>query len=108
MASSEPVDIDGDGTGDGDYEWGDDLMNDLEGRFNQLREFDKTLDESRDETIVNMATSTKNALKETTTELVANQIYDKLKSVQSALSDLLTTSAKHGTFSGPSMKRGLN
>ena len=29
------------------------------------------------------------------------------KSVQSALSDLLTTSATHGTFSRPSMKRGL-
>ena len=28
-------------------------------------------------------------------------------SVQSALSDLLTTSAKHGTFSRPSTKRGL-
>ena len=31
----------------------------------------------------------------------------KRKSVQSALSDLLTTSATHGTFSRPSMKRGL-
>ena len=31
----------------------------------------------------------------------------KLKSVQSALSDLLTTSATHGTFSRPSTKRGL-
>ena len=30
-----------------------------------------------------------------------------VKSVQSALSDLLTTSAKHGTFSRPSTKRGL-
>ena len=30
-----------------------------------------------------------------------------LKSVQSALSDLLTTSATHGTFSCPSTKRGL-
>ena len=28
-------------------------------------------------------------------------------SVQSALSDLLTTSATHGTFSRPSTKRGL-
>ena len=34
--------------------------------------------------------------------------HDKqVKSVQSALSDLLTTSAEHGTFSGPSTKRGL-
>ena len=31
----------------------------------------------------------------------------KLKSVQSALSDLLTTSATHGTFSRRSTKRGL-
>ena len=31
----------------------------------------------------------------------------KIKSVQSALSDLLTTSATHGTFSRPSTKRGL-
>ena len=30
-----------------------------------------------------------------------------LKSVQSALSELLTTSATHGTFSRPSTKRGL-
>ena len=29
-----------------------------------------------------------------------------VKSVQSALSDLLTTSATHGTFSRPSTKRG--
>ena len=35
--------------------------------------------------------------------------YDEqsIKSVQSALSDLLTTSATHGTFSRPSTKRGL-
>ena len=30
-----------------------------------------------------------------------------VKSIQSALSDLLTTSATHGTFSRPSTKRGL-
>ena len=34
-------------------------------------------------------------------------VYFTLKSVQSALSDLLTTSATHGTFSRPSTKRGL-
>ena len=32
---------------------------------------------------------------------------EEVKSVQSALSDLLTTSATHGTFSRPSRKRGL-
>ena len=31
----------------------------------------------------------------------------QLKSVQSALSDLLSTSAMHGTFSRPSTKHGL-
>ena len=31
----------------------------------------------------------------------------EVKSVQSALSDLLTTSATYGTFSRPSTKRGL-
>ena len=61
MALWEPVDIDRVGTGDEDYEWGDNLMNNLERRFNQLRQFNKTLDESRDETIINMTTSTKNA-----------------------------------------------
>ena len=53
-------------------------MNDLERRFNQLRQFNKTFDENRDETIINVTTSTKNALKEATTELVANQKDDKL------------------------------
>ena len=37
MASWEPVDIDPDGTGDDKYEWDDDLMSDLERRFNQLK-----------------------------------------------------------------------
>ena len=36
-----------------------------------------------------------------------NILYKKVKSVQSALSDLLTTSATHGTFPRPSTKRGL-
>ena len=31
----------------------------------------------------------------------------KVKSIQSALSDLLTTSAAHGMFSRPSTKHGL-
>ena len=34
-------------------------------------------------------------------------IHFNVKSVQSALSDLLTTSATHGTFSRSSRKRGL-
>ena len=34
-------------------------------------------------------------------------IHFNVKSVQTALSDLLTTSSTYGTFSGPSTKRGL-
>ena len=78
MTSWEPVDIDLDGTGDDEFEWDDDLMNDLERRFNQLRQFNKTLDESRDEDLIDITTSTKDALEHDTVELVANQIYDKL------------------------------
>ena len=73
----EPVDIDRDSTGDEHYEWGDDLMNDLEIRFNRLRQFNKTLNESHDKKLINVTTNTKNALKHDTIELVANQIYDK-------------------------------
>ena len=39
--------------------------------------------------------------------LAASFQLENVKSVQSALSDLLTTSATHGTFSRPSTKRGL-
>ena len=49
-------------------------MNDLERRFNQLRQFNETLDESRDEDLIGITTSTKNALERDTIELVANQI----------------------------------
>ena len=53
-------------------------MNDLERRFNQLRQFNETLDESRDEDIIGITMSTKNALERDIVELVANQIYDRL------------------------------
>ena len=81
MASWEPVDIDPTNhgeIGEEDYKWSDDLMNDLESRFNLLRQFNKTLNESRDEDLIDVMTSTKNALEHNTIELVANQIYDKL------------------------------
>ena len=76
MASWEPVDvdpIDRDGIADED-----DLMNDLQRRFNKLRQFNEALDESRDKNLIDITTSTKNALKHDTIELVANQIYDRL------------------------------
>ena len=53
-------------------------MKDLETRFNKLREFNETLDESTDEDLTDMTAETKYALKHDTIELVASQINDKL------------------------------
>ena len=78
MATWEPVDIDYDKIGDEDYKWDDDVMKDLELRFNKLREFNETLNESTDVDTIEITDKAKNALKKDTIELVANQIYDKL------------------------------
>ena len=78
MASWEPVDIDRDDMEDEDYKWDDDIVKDLELRFNKLREFNETLNESTDEDTIEIIEKAKNALKKDTIELVANQIYDKL------------------------------
>ena len=64
--------------GDEAYKWDDDVMKDLELRFNKLREFNETLNESTDEATIEMTVKNKDALKRDTIELVANQIYDKL------------------------------
>ena len=78
MASWEPEGIDYDKIGDEDYKWDDDVIKDLELRFNKLREFNETLNESTDETTIEITEKAKNALKRDTIELVANQIYDRL------------------------------
>ena len=78
MASFEPVDINYDKVGDEDYKCDDDIVKDLELRFNKLREFDETLNESSNENTIEMMEKTKDALKHDTIELVANQIYDRL------------------------------
>ena len=78
MATWEPVDIDYDKIGDEDYKWDDDAIKDLEVRFNKLREFDETLNESTDEDTIEMTEKTKDALKHDTIELASNQIYDRL------------------------------
>ena len=78
MTSWEPVDTDYDKIGDENYKWDDDEIKDLELRFNKLREFDETLNESTDEDTIEMTEKTKNALKRDTIELVTNQIYDRL------------------------------
>ena len=74
MATWEPVDTDYDKIGDEDYKWDDDVIKDLELRFNKLREFD----ESTDEDTIGMTKKTKDKLKHDTIELAANQIYDRL------------------------------
>ena len=80
MASWEPesVDVDTYGTGDEEYEWSDDLMKDLEIRFNKLRQFNRTLYGSHDDDLIDITTKNRDTLKHDTIELIANQIYDKL------------------------------
>ena len=78
MASFEPVDTDYDKIGDEDYKWDDDVIKDLELRFNKMREFNETLNESTDEDTIEMMVKSEDALKRDTIELAANQIYDKL------------------------------
>ena len=77
MDSFEPVDIDRDGLGEGYDKWDDDIVKDLELRFNKLRKFDETLNDT-DEDTIEKADKAKNALKRNTIELVANLIYDRL------------------------------
>ena len=78
MATWEPDEIDYDKIGDEDYKWDDDVMKDLELRFNKLRKFNETLNESTDVDTIEITDKAKNALKKDTIELVANQIYNKL------------------------------
>ena len=59
MATWDPVDIDRDDMG-GEYDkWDDHLVKDLEVRFNKLRGFDETLNESTDEDTIEMTEQAK-------------------------------------------------
>ena len=78
MATWEPDEIDYNKIGHEDYKWDDDVIKDLELRFNKLRKFNETLNENTDEDTIEMTEKAKNALKRGTIELIANQIYDKL------------------------------
>ena len=80
MATWEPdIDpFDRDEIGEEDYRWDDTFTNKLETRLNKLRQFNKTLNESTDEDTIDITMKTKNALKNDTIELIANEIYDKL------------------------------
>ena len=81
MATWEPIDIsqfDCDDIEDVHGNWDDDFKNNLEVRYNKLREFNENLNESTDEDDIETTEKTKNAFKHSTIELIANQIYDKL------------------------------
>ena len=81
MATWEPIDIthfDRDDIEDVYGEWGDYFNNDLEVRYNKLRGFNETLNESTDEDTIEMTEKAKDKFKRGTIELIANQIYDRL------------------------------
>ena len=81
MATWEHIDIthfDRDNIEDVYGDWGDDLKNDLEVRFNRLRKFNETLNESTDEGTIEMTEKAKDKFKHDTIELITNQMYDRL------------------------------
>ena len=78
MASWEPVDTDYDEIGEKNDRWNDDIVKDLELRFNKLRSFNETLSETHDKNLIDTTIKTKEALNIDTIELIANEIYDKL------------------------------
>ena len=78
MASWEPVDIDHDEISDEDVKWDDDVMKDLESRFQELRQYNRNFNKSRDEATREETSIYVNATRHDIEELVADQIYDKL------------------------------
>ena len=80
MATWEPdIDpFDRDEIEEDDNKWNDNVIKDLELRFNKLRNFNETLNESKDEETIEMTVNSIKELKKDTIELAANQIYDKL------------------------------
>ena len=78
MASWEPVDIDCDEISDEDVKWDDDVMKDLESRFEELRQYNKNCNKSRNEATREEASTYVDATRHDIEELVADQIYDKL------------------------------
>ena len=78
MSSWEPVDIDCDEIADEDVKWDDDVMNDLEKRFEELRQYNRNFNDSRDEATREETSIYVDATRNDIEELVANEIYDKL------------------------------
>ena len=58
--------------------WDDHVMNDLQSRYEELRQFDIKYNKSRDEAIKEETSTIMEATRNDIEELVANQIYDKL------------------------------
>ena len=81
MTTWEPVDIERDGLGEEYDKWDDDIVKNLELRFNELREFNKTLNESTDEATINETLIYVDSTRNDIEELVANQVYDKLANI---------------------------
>ena len=78
MATWEPVDVDHDEISDEDVKWDDDVMKDLESRFEELRQYNRNFNESRDEATREDASIFIDATRHDIKELVANEMYDKL------------------------------
>ena len=78
MDSWEPVDIYCDEISDEDIKWDDDVMKDLESRFEELRQYNRNFNESRDEATREDTSIFIDATRHDIEELVANEIYDKL------------------------------
>ena len=78
MASWEPIDIDCDEIADEDDKWDDGLMNDLQKRFEELKQFNKNFNESHDESVKEESSVFIDARRHYIEELTADQIYDKL------------------------------
>ena len=74
----EPVDIDCDEIADEDVKWDDDVMNELERRFEELRQYNRSFNESRDEATREDTSILIDVTRHDMEELVANEIYDKL------------------------------
>ena len=78
MSSWEPVDIDRGDIADEDVKLDDDVMNNLEKRFEELRQYNRKFNESRDEATREGASIHVDATRNDIEELLANEIYDKL------------------------------
>ena len=84
MATREPEDIDiadRDGLGEDDDNWDERAMNDLQNRYEELRQFNIKYNKSRDEATREETLTFIDATRNDIEELVANQIYDKLTTI---------------------------